>query len=741
MTTTDIEDLTNCGDGAQPAGQDTTCGELANLIIPEIRDFVPDAWTIETIEKVVYEMIKTPITSYLDMRKFLSKHQKITHMVLSTMKILYVYKNMIQSGKIVRHKEYEKFLVSKKVRGASGVTVVTVATSPWPSSAEDEYFQNTLNEEYLTTRNQKLPKLDERVNKEGTVNEVFTHKTSTTLSLANKNKNFSCKYDCFYCPSEPGQPRSYLLKEPGIARANQYRFDAVCQFRDRGNSYLVNGHEFDKIELIILGGTWSSYPKDYQESFIRDLYFAANTFYDGTGSSSEEDLSNETQKADSRERLTLEEEIKLNETSMCRIIGLTLETRPNEVTLEELKRFRRFGCTRVQLGVQHTDDNILKYINRGCTIDQVKKAIWLLKDNCFKVDIHLMPDLPSSDVDKDYEMFKTVLNDPMLQADQWKVYPCAVVPWTMIAKWHALYKEGYDHELNPRGLSKVENRSYAPYADTQLPIKINLGKKRSINSSPLIELLIKVKALIHPWIRINRIVRDIPGLYITGGNEREDLRAILGKEIEFRKARGDPGIDVCKCIRCREIRNGVVEGEPELVVREYNASHGKEYFISFETNNRGTILGFLRLRLPGININNANDDHNMGDDEESSKEIFPELEGVALIRELHVYGMVVPVKSSSTNNASQHLGYGKRLIKRAESIASEHGYRKIAVIAGVGVRNYYRKLGYLDHDGEGNFQIKDLVLSTEGKPSNAITIAMFVLICAMLITICLKMWH
>lgn len=469
---------------------------IEDLVVTPLRDFVEDPIKIEIIEKVVVEMLKTPISSDEQMRKFITKQQKIVHMVLDNMTILYIYKRMLQAGKIKRHKEYEPFLMSKKVRGSSGVMVVTVATSPWPTTVESEYaLAENANKEYLTN--------------------MTLDKTNTTIDLAKQHKNFSCKYNCFYCPAEPGQPRSYLLKEPGIARANQHRFDAVKQFRDRGHSYLTNGHVFDKIELIVLGGTWTSYPRDYQECFIRDLYYAANTFY------ADQNML--------RARLSVEQEIKLNENSNCRIIGLTLETRPDEVCVEELIRFRKFGVTRVQIGVQHTDNDILRYINRGCTIEDVKAAIRLLKDNCFKVDIHLMPDLPSSNPDKDLEMFETVLNDPMLQADQWKVYPCAVVPWTKIALWHSLYKENYDHELNPRNLSKVDNRRYAPYADIPLEIQIKIGKTKSIPSSPLIELLLKVKGMVHPWIRINRIVRDIPGLYITGGNDREDLRSILGK--------------------------------------------------------------------------------------------------------------------------------------------------------------------------------------------------------------------
>jgi ELP3 family radical SAM enzyme/protein acetyltransferase len=249
--------------------------------------------------------------------------------------------------------------------------VVTVVTSPWPKSAEVGYG----------------PDVEGDVQK----SDAF-EKPDETVQLSKKNKTFSCKYDCYYCPSEPGQPRSYIKKEPAVARANQHRFDAIGQFRDRGLTYLINGHPFDKVELIVLGGTWTSYPRDYQDDFITDLYYAANTFY------------NKDFETNPREKKSLEEEITLNETSFCRIIGLTLETRPDQITNEEIIRYRRFGCTRVQLGVQHTDKDILKYVNRGCYTEDAIRSIKLLKNSCYKVDIHLMPDLPSSSPEKDRSM-------------------------------------------------------------------------------------------------------------------------------------------------------------------------------------------------------------------------------------------------------------------------------------------------------------------------------------------------
>ena len=286
---------------------------------------------------------------------------------------------------------------------------------------------------------------------------VITVFTSAYPKVGEKEQKFSCKWNCYYCPNEPGQPRSYLHDEPGVLRANRNDFDAVKQFLDRAVTLAVNGHPIDKVELLVLGGTWESYPVEYQETFIRDLFYAANTFFE----------------RNKRERKSLEEEKKINEKTQCKIIGLTLETRPDCITKEELVRFRKYGCTRVQLGIQHTNDDILKKINRGHTNQDAIRAIQLLRDVGYKMDIHLMPNLPGSSPEMDTEMFNYVLNSPDLQADQWKIYPCEVTPWTVIKKW---YDEG----------------KFIPYSDEKL-----------------IEVIKAVKVKVHPWIRLNRVVSTL----------------------------------------------------------------------------------------------------------------------------------------------------------------------------------------------------------------------------------------
>jgi len=553
------------------------------------REVIPDDKK-DVFINFVKELWKYNFENKKHFLKILQKVRKKYKMSPRMFQLFYIYRELRREHNLEENLSLEEYLTTKTVRRLSGVMVITVLSSPYPTY--------------------KLPN--------GKV----------------KKQRFSCKHNCYYCPNEPGQPRSYLKDEPAVARANKNEFDAVRQFYDRASTYYTIGHPVDKIELLVLGGTWSEYPVQYQEEFIRDLFYAANTFYDTT----------------KRGRLSLTEEQVINENAKCRIIGLTLETRPDSITPEEIKRFRYYGCTRVQIGVQHTDDNILRIINRGCYLEDTIRAIKLLKDSCYKIDIHLMPDLPFSTPQIDNEMFDMVLESPDLQVDQWKIYPCEVVPWTVIKKWH------------------------------------DKGLYESYGQEKLIEVILNVKKKVHPWIRLNRVIRDIPNQYISGGNNVTNLRQHLLKML---KDRGEK----CKCIRCREVKGKNIDPKDiKLFVREYDASNGKEYFISFETKDENTILGFVRLRL----IKN------------SSVDFIKPIRNAALIRELHVYGNMTSLFKfgNKKNNKTQHSGFGKRLMKKAEEIAFSQGYKKIVVISGIGVKNYYRKLGYYS---EGTYMVKYFV--------------------------------
>ena len=511
--------------------------------------------------------------------------QRRHHRTVKPSQFTQVYLDERAAGRMERNVKLENALITKRCRGISGVSVVTVFFSPYP-----------------------------------------------------EGQAFSCRWNCAYCPNEPGQPRSYLFGEPGVLRANQSEFDCVTQMHNRIQSYKVNGHPTDKFEVLILGGTIHSYPKSYLETFMRDLYYAANVC---------------TDIPPYRIRESLIAEKALNTASKHRVIGLTVETRPDCITPAELRDFRRWGVTRVQIGVQHTDDAILRAVNRGCSHKHTVTAMKLLRDNCFKVDIHIMPNLPTATPEKDKAMMDVVLDS--LHPDQVKVYPCETTPFTKILED---YKAG----------------TYVPYGNDELT-----------------EVVIYWKTRVHEWIRNNRIVRDIPDNYIIDGVKSSSQRC------EFQQIMKDRGL-TCRCIRCREAGRWP-DADPTtgtLMIRSYVAQDGQEHFLSWENVERTILFGFLRLRFASAN------------------EVFPELKGAALIRELHVYGRTVGTDTTTeeaatgTTTVAQHLGIGRRLLEQAERMAYTAGYNRIAVISGIGVQNYYEKRGYKLAEGDGEFMIKSL---------------------------------
>jgi ELP3 family radical SAM enzyme/protein acetyltransferase len=501
---------------------------------------------------------------------------------------------------------------------------------------------------------------------------------------------FSCPMNCSYCPTEtdlkgnPTQPKSYLSTEPAMLRALQYDFDIREQIRDRIRSYIKTGNiseaenECKKLEIIVSGGTFESYPYKYRDQVMNEIYWACNTF------GIEENIK------------SIEEEIKINETAKFRVIGLTIETRPDFITKTTIKDYRRWGITRVQIGVQHYNDRILKNINRECYTADTIRAIKILKQTGFKVVCHLMPDLPGSSPILDKWMFYQAIHNPNLQFDDVKIYPTAVCQSenpNIIVKSDILdwYNEG----------------KYIPYAETNL--------------EDLINVLIYYKTNIQPWVRIQRLVRDIPKNSIKAGYERiSNLRQILQNRME------KSGLK-CNCIRCMEIKNTKGPSVTRLVVRNFKASDGLEYFISFETHTKPSffsfsfwkylwflflfyialycfgkrrywsgdlstysgLIGFCRLRI----------------DKKSGAGFIDELENSAIIREVHVYGNTIGIGGESGESV-QHKGYGKLLVKTAEDIAKEANYNKIAVIAGVGTREYYKnKCGY---SLEGTYMVKTI---------------------------------
>lgn len=510
----------------------------------------------------------------------------------------------------------------------------------------------------------------------------------TIVTKPSDKMSFSCSYKCSFCPSEydqegkPTQPKSYISSEPAMKRALNSNFDIDGQIKDRLAAYLGTGNikndkNKKKIEVILSGGTWDVMPLEYREQVINELFYSFNTF--------NEDSHNK------RSMKSIAEEIKLNETAMYGVIGLSIETRPDHINKRSIKQYLNWGVTRVQIGVQHFDDVILRGINRGCYLKDTINAIRLLKGVGLKIVIHLMPDLPNSNPELDRWMFDQAINNPNLQFDDIKIYPCAVIKShdpkyvvkTDIAEWY-------------------ENGTYKPYSENCL--------------QDLIDVCIEYKKNVREWHRIERLIRDIPAQSMEAGyNKISNLRQVIESQMKQKNIS-------CKCIRCMEIRDRHYDFW-RLTVRPYVASEGMEYHIGIDIEDTryhwdyfkfliwstvlyiftlgfykvyysgsrshyiGT-LGFCRLRL----------DHNAGFD------FVPELKKCGLIRELHVYGQAVSVGEQS--NATQHKGFGSLLMQTAESIMKSNGFTKSAVIAGVGVREYYRtKLGY---EKVGTYMIKTI---------------------------------
>ena len=492
----------------------------------------------------------------------------------SNAKFFAAYQKLLRRKKIKRDEDLEMLLKKREVRTLSGVAPIAVLTKPYP-----------------------------------------------------------CPGKCAYCPTEKSVPQSYLSNEPAVMRAIACGYDPYRQVTARIKTLEANGHPTDKLELIVIGGTWSALPHRYQNWFIKRCFQAANDCG--------------RQKTKIKRQKNLEKVQKENETAKHRIIGITLETRPDYITPEEIKRMRELGCTRVELGVQSIYNSILQRNCRGHNVSETILATKLLKDAGFKVCYHIMPNLPGATLATDLKMFKEIFSNSDFEPDMIKIYPCVVTRGSKIWEW---WKQG----------------KYKPYSNKQL-----------------IDLLIKIKILIPPYVRINRLIRDIPGTSIEAGNKISNLREVIQKEMKKR------GLQ-CKCIRCREVghsltlkgglRGALPSGraqKPKLIIRKYKSSGGTEYFISFESPDKKILYAFSRLRIPDF----------------STPPIFPELQDAALIRELHTYGHLVPIDQSS-RGATQHTGLGKKLTAEAERIAQKLSIKKIAVISGIGVREYYKKLGY-----------------------------------------------
>ena len=421
---------------------------------------------------------------------------------------------------------------------------------------------------------------------------------------------FPCPGECIFCPDVERMPKSYLPDEPGAMRAASHKFDPYSQTASRIEIMSELGHGVDKIELLILGGTWSCYPEEYQEWFVRRCLDAMN----------------------GAEAATLEEAQRLNEAAPHRNVGLVVETRPDRITPQEVRRLRWLGTTKVQLGVQSLDDDILARNKRGHTVADTRRAMRLLRLAGFKIVVHWMPNLLGATPESDLADFRRLWDDAALRPDEMKIYPTALLENTELYEcWQQGEYKPYDEEI-------------------------------------LVELLALCKALIPPYCRVNRLMRDIPSPNIVDGVKKTNLRQIVQRRMK------QDGL-VCRCIRCREVRGREIDAESiRLEVLRYETDATREVFFSYATHG-DRLAGFLRLSLP------------------RERSPIDELAGCAVIREVHVYGPALELGDRQAGTA-QHAGLGTRLIEEAKHIAREEGYGRLAVIAAVGTRPYYRERGF-----------------------------------------------
>ena len=470
--------------------------------------------------------------------------------------------------------------------------------------------------------------------------DVLVVKPAKTASgvavIAVMPKPYECPHGkCIYCPGGPeyNTPMSYVGTEPATKIAQSFEYDAYYQIKSKLNQLYQRGHNITKIELVIVGGTFPFMPENYQREFAKKCFDALN-----------DDLSS----------TTLEESCRKNEQAKIRCVGFTVETKPDYCKEKHLDLMLELGITRIEIGVQTLQENIYKVVNRGHNLTDVKQSFQIARNCGYKIVAHMMPGLPGSTVESDIKGFKTLLENDLFKPDMLKIYP------TLVLKNTGLYK-------------LYMNRKYDAYTEEDI-----------------VNILVEVKKLIPPWVRIMRIQREIETSDIIAGPKKGNIRQIAIKKLK------DLGLK-CNCIRCREAGLQKLENfnQDEIILNriDYIASKGKEVFLSMENRDKNLLFGFLRLR--NIPFSHRNELH------------YANNKSSAIIRELHVYGQVVDVGQKKGSLAFQHGGLGLRLMKEAEKISQdEFQVDTISVISAIGTRAYYRKLGYLQNGPYVTKQLK-----------------------------------
>jgi elongator complex protein 3 len=472
---------------------------------------------------------------------------------------------------------------------------------------------------------------------------------------------FPCPGKCIFCPNDVKMPKSYLSNEPGAQRAGMHRFDPYEQTWSRLSALHSIGHPLDKVELIVLGGTWSFYPEPYQVWFLTRVFEALNDFGGGSRRAAgpppldfgeiEEAVdgrrgdpaynrvvSEFTRGRADREETASWEELeaaqKENETADVRAVGLSLETRPDHVTEKEVRRLRRLGATKIQIGYQSLDDEVLVLNDRGHDVEASRRATKLLRRAGFKIQAHWMANLYGSTPERDLADYERLFSDPHFRPDELKLYPCSLVESATL-------------------MTHYQAGRYRPYAEEEL-----------------LELLVSAMAATPPYCRLSRVIRDIPGEDIHAGSRVTNFRAVAEEEMKRRGIRA-------RDVRAREIRGfEVAAGKLRLDVLRYRTSSGEEAFLSYVTED-DRLAGFLRLALA------------------DQPSFLDELGDSAIVREVHVYGSALSIGAREEGKA-QHAGLGRRLLEAAAREARANGFERLSVISSVGTREYYRRQGFED---------------------------------------------
>ncbi len=599
------------------------------------------------MEKIILQLVKTnPKKRNLDLltsfKRDFARTEKLAD-IPSNIQLLQAYYELLKAEKITKDPQIEQLLKKRGIRSESGIVSVQVLTKP-----------------------------------------------------------FHCPGQCIFCPNDPTMPKSYIKSEPGAMRALLNKFDPIKQVYNRLLSLTLTGHETDKIELIVLGGTFDVYTKEYKIKFIKELYDACNTFDEyfknikiSTTKKYSHAIVDKSKKIKYAKNIT--EALKTNESTAHRVIGLTVETRPEYVTDENCQFRRELWVTRIEMGVQSLDEEVLKLNKRGHTVEQARQACHKMRQYGFKFSLHIMPGLYWSDYSKDLKTFKDVYADPFFKPDEIKFYPTSVIPNTQLCR---LYNQGKYTPLETKDIQKLIRETFLtiipPYTRIKrlirdIPANEIVAWSTITNLSQLMhnQLLKEQKAA--PSTR-KKFYERMYGKYNVFTSPQKALKdelekmvrkndeiqtCIIGKDPDVKSFRNFVSLDT----RSREIRHQESQSKEtaNIVIRKYLSSGGVEYFISCE-DKLGYLYGFTRLLLPT---------------EKNVVDILWLGTSTAIIRELHVYGQMEWLeKKVKKNTKTQHKWFGKQLMELAEQISYSHKYKKLSVISGIGVRAYYRKLWY-----------------------------------------------